>query len=102
MSEKTGREKTVTVLMGNEILRGAAKKVLHKLGYRVRTDLASCANADFAIIGAYFLLIGVVKHVKALNPLLPLVLVDTPHAAMNGDSRYFYGIIDADGSSEMD
>lgn len=96
------REKAVTVLVGNEILLGAAKKVLQGMGYTVRTDIESSAKSDFAIIGSYFLLLGVVNQVRSTNPLLPLVLIDTPHAALNGNSKYFYGVIDLDASSEMD
>ena len=103
MNEKLSTKKrTVTALIGNEILLGAVKKVLQKMGYQVRTDMESCGKADFAIIGAYFLLLGVVNQVRAKNPSLPMVLIDTPHTALNGNGDFFYDVIDLDGSSEMD
>ncbi len=95
-------KKTAALLIGNEILLGAAKKVLQGMGYKVRTDIESCAEADFAVIGSYFLLLGVVNQVRSKNPLLPLVLIDVANAALNGYSKYFYGAINLDGSSEMD
>ncbi len=93
--------KTATVLMGNEILLRAAKKVLQRMGYGVRTDLASCGEADFVIIGGYYLPLGVVNHVLAANPSLPLILMDTPHASLNGYSKYFYGTIGLGEVSDM-
>lgn len=93
--------RTVTVLMGNEILMGAVKRVLEGRGCEVRTDLESCRKADFAVIGGYFVLLGVVNQVISKNPYLPLVLIDVPHASLNGYGKYFYGIIGLDEISEM-
>ncbi len=101
-AKRSSREKTATLLIGNEILLCAARKVLQGMGYKVQTDIESCAYADFAVIGSYFLLLGVVNQVRSINPSLPLVLIDVPHAALNGYSKYFYGVIHLDGSSEMD
>jgi hypothetical protein len=103
MDAKPGTtKKTATLLVGNEILLGATKKVLQGMGYEIRTDVESCVEADFAVIGAYFLLLGVVNQVRFKNPTLPLVLIDAPNTAPNGYSKYFCGVINLDGSSEMD
>ena len=103
MGLKQGQNmKAATALIGNEVLLHAAKKALQDIGYSVLTSIESCAEADFAIIGSYFLWLGVVKQVRALNPSLPLVLLATPPYDLNGDSRHFFGVIELNGNSEMD
>ena len=103
MDAKQGQsKKVVTVLIGNEVLLRAAKKSLQDMGYSVLMSIESCADADFAIIGSYFLWLGVVKQVRALNPSLPLVLLATPPYELNGYSRHFFGVIELNGNFEMD
>ena len=103
MEPKLSKNKRmVAVLIGNEILSSAARKVLERMGYEVCADMGSVPRADFAIIGSYFLWLGVVKQVRVLSPSLPLVLLATPPYELNGYSRHFFGVIELNGNFEMD
>jgi hypothetical protein len=101
-AKKNHREKTVTALIGNEILFRAVKTALENLGYKVRANIESCAASEFAVIGSYFLWLGVVNQVHSVNPSLPLVLVKTPSYDLNGDGKHFYGVIELEENSEME
>ncbi len=103
MKTKEGlKDRTVTLLIGNEILFDAAKKAVERLGYKVRTDIESCAHSDFAMIGSYFLWLGVVNQVRLINSSLPLVLMIVPPYELNGNGKNFFGVIQLDGNSETE
>ena len=103
MGAKQGQnEKVVTVLVGNEVLFGAAKKALEGMGCAIRTDVQSSAISGFAIIGSYFLWLGVVKQLQSLNSSLPIILLATPPYELNGDGGHLFGVVELNGNSEMD
>ena len=103
MDAKQGQsKKVVTVLIGNEILSSAARKVLERMGYEVCTDMESVPRADFAIIGSYFLILGVVNQLRAIHPSMPIILIKAPSYELNGNRGDFYDVIELSGSSEAE
>ncbi len=96
------RKRTAVVLIGNEILSGAVKRVLGGMGYEIRGDITSAVDADFAVIGAYFLLLGVANQLYSVNPSLPLVLLHAPLYPLGRHGKHFFGVIELAGHSEME
>ncbi len=104
MSHKA-RKKVAVLLVNNETARNAMRDVLGGAGFEVRQDVGACQIAEVGFIGAYFALLGVVRQVRAIDPLLPLVIV------RNGDHELgtelelhqdYYDVIKLDYSNEVD
>ncbi|GEM_PF-2204593 len=104
-TKKNGHKKTAVLLINNEIVSNALKSVLSGLGYEVSHDTRSCAGADIGFVGSYFAILGILKQIKTINPLLPLVLiVDSDDGEMEAveSTKDLYDVIRLKNHSEVE
>ncbi len=99
------KKKTVVIIVNNEVILSALKKVVEGLGYEVRQGIESCGSAGFGFVGAYFAFLGILKHLRAVNSSLPLVLITNSEDKLNETPesvKDFYDIITLDSYNETD
>ncbi len=105
MHSDNQNKKTVAVFLNNDIILSAVKKTLEGRGYQVCQDIQACAEADFAFIGFYFAMLGILRQVRRINLSLPLILITSSEHEWR-DSLWsmkdFYDVIKVDGHNEIE
>ena len=98
-------KKTAVVLVHNEIVVNAVKKVLETVGFEARQDVESCQRARMGFIGAYFVFLGLIRRLRAVNSSLPLVLIESGENGLDEKPEYvkeFYDVIKFDKYDEKE
>ena len=98
-------KKTAVVLVNNEIVWNAVKKVLEVVGFETRQDVESCEGADVGFIGSYFMLLGILRRLRSINSSLPLVLIENSENKLSENLGYgeeFYDVIQFDKYDERE
>ena len=88
------KEKKALVLVNNEIILNAVKKVLEGMGYTVCRDIESSVQADVGFVGGYFLLLGILHQLHGISPSLPLVLIVDADNRLDGNEKLFNDFYD--------
>lgn len=105
MENTDGERRAALLLVNNQVVRSATKKVLESVGFETCQDVDSCDRANVGFVGSYFILFGILKHVRAVNPYLPLVLIVNPEYPLSEDlelNKDFYGVIELDTPGERE
>ena len=97
-------QKTAVMLVNNEIISNAVKKILLSLGYKVSHDISLCVDANVAFIDSYFSVLGILKEVRVINPSLTQVLiVSGGHKMENIEfAKDVYDVISLDSHNEAE
>ena len=106
LAKNKNQTKVAVMFVNNEIILESLKKAVEKLGYEVRQDMDSCLDARFAIIGAYFAYLGIIKQLRAINPLMPVVVIESSDYKLNGflgeSGNEVYDVIHIDNNDELE
>ena len=99
------KKKKAMVLVNNEIVINAVKEVLDAEGFETRQGIESCEEADIGFIGSYFMIPGILRHLRSVNCSLPLVLIENSKNGLSEDLDYdkeFYDVVQIDKYDEKE
>ena len=100
----TDRKRTAALIVNNEIIQNAMKEILEEEGFGICQSIESCADTSVGFIGSYFALLGILRHVRSVNPALPLVLIQNDNFLLDRDFEPyndFYDVILLKNNDEM-
>lgn len=75
---------TAVAFVNNEIVLGCLKRVLAEIGYQTRHEVDAAPKAKIAVVGAYFAHLGIIRQLRAANPSLPVLIIETVDYPLNG------------------